>query len=73
MKVRDILSVREFSELPLISNIIFTVYGGHCERLDEGDWVSGRFDRNIKDRSTDTWNRAAAHGRLRSMRVRIKA
>jgi hypothetical protein len=48
MKIRDILSLQEFSELPLISDIIFTEDGSHGEQLNEGKWISGRFDRNIR-------------------------
>ena len=34
--------------IPLIENVTVTRDGSAFQRLDEGKWVSGRFDRNIR-------------------------
>lgn len=48
MKIRGIPSFREYSESPLITDLVFTEDGCEGEQLNEGKWVSGRFDRNIR-------------------------
>ncbi len=39
---------KEFSELPIVREVIVTADGCAGEMLREGKWISGRFERNIR-------------------------
>lgn len=39
---------KEFAGLEVLDEVIVQTIDGSIERLDEGKWVNGRFDRNIR-------------------------
>ena len=39
---------KEFAGLPVITDIVITTDGATSEVLNEGKWIPGRFDRNIR-------------------------
>lgn len=61
----EIMSFREFTEIPLITNLEFPTSSGGIERLDEGQWFSGRFPRNIRqDHATHLLGNGKTHAHV---------
>jgi hypothetical protein len=56
------LRFREFVNLPLLREILISADNAGFERLDEGKWVKGRFDKNIRiDQPTHGVGQTHAH------------
>ncbi len=53
---------KEFVSLPLLDGVLISSDQSSFERLDEGKWVKGRFDRNIRiDQPTHGAGQTHAH------------
>lgn len=62
MRLRDIIPFREFAKLPVLDMVIMTADGLEFEQLQEGKWINGRFDRNIRiDQPTHGVGQTHAH------------
>ncbi len=56
------LRFKEFMNLPTLSEILVSEDATSFERLDEGKWVKGRFDNNIRiDQPTHGTGQTHAH------------
>ncbi|MGY3138356.1 hypothetical protein ACVWZM_009038 [Bradyrhizobium sp. USDA 4501] len=52
----------EFANLPVLTEILVSADNAGFERLDEGKWVNGRFDKNIRiDQPTHGVGQTHAH------------
>lgn len=61
-KGRGMLRFRDFVNLPTLTEVIVSKDNESFERLDEGKWVNGRFDKNIRiDQPTHGVGQTHAH------------
>ena len=62
MRINDIMPFREYANLPLLDSVIVTTGGVEFKQLQEGKWINGRFDRNIRiDQPTHGVGQTHAH------------